>query len=151
MRFLAAGFLGVVAHATLMYLKAKAGILPNFQPYLELQQKLSELVGTSIHPAVPWLVSFINGAVVLRFVFGRVYGILPGRGGLAKGFVFGVLGWFAMGLLVLPWLGRGVFASEAGHGALPAIFSLMMVLTYSMVMGLVYSALKPRRGRGLRP
>jgi hypothetical protein len=87
--------------------------------------------------------SFVNGALVLGIIFGRIYWLLPGRSGVAKGFVFGVLGWIAMGLLFFPLLGRGPFAVRAGLGLLPAIFSLPMILTYSIVMGIAYSALGP--------
>jgi hypothetical protein len=66
---------------------------------------------------------------------------LPGEGGLAKGFVFGVLGWIAMGLMFFPMLGRGLFATGAGLGFQPAMFSLSMLLSYSMIMGLIYAAL----------
>ena len=35
------------------------------------------------------------------------------------------------------------FATRAGLGFQPAIFSLLMVLTYSVILGIVYSTLKP--------
>jgi hypothetical protein len=90
--------------------------------------------------------SFLNGAVVLGFLFGRTYGLLPGRNGVTKGFAFGVLGWIVMGVLFFPWLGRGLFASQAGLGLLPAFFSLLMLLVYSVIMGVVYSALNLKTG-----
>jgi hypothetical protein len=74
---------------------------------------------------------------------GRIYRFLPGRNGAAKGLVFGLFGWIAMGLLFFPFLGRGLFATQAGLGLLPAFFSLSMILTYSMAMGIAYSALRP--------
>lgn len=98
-RPLAAGLCGSAAHFTLMYLKSRTGLLPSFQPYQDLQLVLGELTGGSVHPIAPWALSFLNGAVVLGFVFARTYRRLPGRSGAAKGFVFGMLAWFAMGLL----------------------------------------------------
>ena len=74
-------------------------------------------------------------------MFGRSYRLLPGRSGAAKGFVFGVLGWIAMGVLFFPMLGRGLFASGAGLGLLPALFSLLMLLSYGIIMGIAFSAL----------
>ena len=139
-----AGMCGSAAHASLMFLKSRAGLLPSFQPYQDLQQKLGDLVGSSIHPVVPWALSFLNGAVVLGFLFGQSYAWLPGRNGAAKGFIFGVLGWIVMGVLFFPWLGRGLFGTQAGLGVWPALFSLVMLLTYSMIMGIVYSALDPK-------
>ena len=34
-----------------------------------------------------------------------------------------------------------LFATQIGHGLSPALFSLAMLLTYSVVMGIVYAAL----------
>lgn len=138
---LAAGLCGSAAHSGLMFLKSWMGWLPSFNPYEDLQQALGEVVGGSVHPLIPWALSFLNGAVVLGIVFGRLYRRLPGRSGAAKGFVFGVLGWTAMGLLFFPMLGRGLFAIRVGLGALPALFSLAMLLSYGVMMGIAYSAL----------
>jgi hypothetical protein len=137
----AAGLCGSAAHTGLMLLKSRMGWLPSFHPYEDLQQALSQLVGGSVHPLVPWALSFLNGAVVLGIVFGRSYRLLPGRSGAAKGLVFGVLGWIAMGVLFFPMLGRGLFATGAGLGLLPALFSLLMLLSYGIIMGIAYSVL----------
>ena len=145
---LAAGLCGSAAHSGLMFLKSRMGWLPSFHPYEDLQQALSGLVGGSVPPAVPWALSFLNGAVVLGILFGRLYRVLPGRSGAAKGFVFGVFGWIAMGLLFFPVLGQGLFATGAGLGARPALFSLAMLLTYSIFMGIAYSTLDQKRVGG---
>jgi len=138
---LAAGLCGSAAHSGLMFLKSRMGWLPSFNPYEDLQHMLSHLVGGSVHPLVPWALSFLNGAVVLGILFGRTYRWLPGRSGAAKGFVFGVFGWVVMGVLFFPMLDRGLFATGAGLGMLPALFSLLMLLTYGMIMGIAYSVL----------
>jgi hypothetical protein len=137
----AAGLCGSAAHSGLMLLKSGMGWLPSFHPYEDLQLRLSEWVGGSVHPLLPWALSFLNGAVVLGILFGRLYRVLPGRSGAAKGFVFGIFGWIAMGLLFFPMLDQGLFATEAGLGIRPALFSLLMLLTYSVIMGIAYSAL----------
>jgi hypothetical protein len=144
-RSLAAGLCGSAAHFGLMFLKSWMGWLPSFHPYEDLQQMLSHLVGGSVHPLVPWALSFLNGAVVLGILFGRTYRWLPGRSGATKGFVFGVFGWIVMGVLFFPMLGRGLFATGAGLGVLPALFSLVMLLTYGIIMGIAYSALNQKR------
>ncbi len=136
-----AGLCGSAAHSGLMLLKSQMGWLASFQPYHDLQQALSQLVGGSVNPLVPWALSFLNGSVLLGFLFGRTYRWLPGEGGAAKGFVFGVLGWMVMGLVFFPMLGRGLFATRAGLGFQPALFSLLMILSYSVIMGVTYSAL----------
>jgi hypothetical protein len=134
-----AGLCGSVAHSGLMLLKSGMGWLPSFQPYDDLQQLLSQLVGGSVNPLIPWALSFLNGSVLLGYLFGRAYRLLPGESGAAKGLVFGVLGWIVMGLLFFPMLGRGLFATGAGLGFQPALFSLLMILSYSVIMGLIYS------------
>ncbi|MGA7995793.1 MAG: DUF6789 family protein [Bradyrhizobium sp.] len=138
---LAAGLCGSAAHSGLMFLKSWMGWLPSFHPYEDIQHVLSGLVGSAVSPAIPWALSFLNGAVVLGILFGRLYHVLPGRGGAAKGLIFGLFGWIAMGLLLFPALGQGPFAAWAGLGARPALFSLAMLLTYSIIMGIAYSTL----------
>lgn len=140
-RSFAAGLCGSAAHFGLMFLKSRMGWLPSFHPYEDIQAALSGMVGGSVSPVVPWMLSFLNGAVVLGILFGRLYRVLPGRSGVAKGFVFGVFGWIAMGMALFPMLGQGLFASRAGLGARPALFSLAMLLTYSIIMGIAYSTL----------
>jgi hypothetical protein len=137
-----AGLCGSIAHSLLMYFKSRTGLLPAFQPYDSLQQTLSELTGSAIHPIVPWVLSFLNGSTIIGLVFGFAYRRLPGRTGAIKGTVFGVLGWAIMGLVFFPLIGLGFFAFKVELGVFPALFSLAMLLTYSIVMGTVYAALK---------
>ena len=46
-----------------------------------------------------------------------------------------------MGLLIFPVIGLGPFAFGAGLGVGPAVLSLAMLLSYSIVLGTVYGAL----------
>ena len=140
-RSFAAGLCGNAAHTGIMVVKGWMGWLPAFNPYQDLQASLSTWLGSTVHPAVPWAMSFVNGTLVLGVLFRASYHLLPGRGGATKGFVFGVLGWLAMGLLFFPLLGRGLFAERLGLGARPAAFALVMVLAYSVFMGIAYSML----------
>jgi hypothetical protein len=43
-----AGFAGSAVHSCLMILKSRAGLLPSFQPYDDLQRLLGDLVGGSV-------------------------------------------------------------------------------------------------------
>ncbi|GEM_PF-6414132 len=52
-----------------------------------------------------------------------------------------------MGLAFFPIIGLGLFALEAGLGISPALFSLMMLLSYSLVMSAVYDALYAKGGK----
>jgi len=136
-----AGLCGSAAHTLLMYLKSRFGLLPAFQPYENLQAALAHLTGSQVKPAIPWALSFLNGATVLGFCFGRIYTWLPGNSGATKGVTFGILGWAVMGLVFFPLLGLGLFATGLSLGMWPALFSLAMLLTYSVVLGVVYAAL----------
>jgi hypothetical protein len=140
-----AGACGSAAHSLLMYAKRRTGVLPEFQPYEALQATLSHWLGADIDPLAPFVLSFVNGATVVGFMFGRVYRRLPGRSGATKGLVYGIAGWLAMSLLFFPLVGLGVFAAGVGLGAWPALFALAMLLTYSVVMGVIYAALERLR------
>jgi Family of unknown function (DUF6789) len=141
---LVAGLAGTLVHFFFMYFKSRAGLLPSFQPYHSLQQTLSQWVGTDVPVIVPWLLSFVNGMAILGFLFGRINGLLPGRNGITKGVIFGLIGWILMGLIFFPLIGLGAFAFRAGLGIAPALMSLAMLLTYSVVLATVYVALDRR-------
>jgi hypothetical protein len=136
-----AGFCGSAAHTLLMYLKSQAGLLPAFQPYESLPGYARSSDGGVVHPIGPWALSFLNGSTILGLCFGRIYAWLPGNSGAAKGATFGVFGWLVMGLVFFPLLGLGPFASKLDLGIWPALFSLAMLLAYSVVLGVVYAAL----------
>ena len=90
---------------------------------------------------MPWALSFLNGMTIMGFLFARMNKLLPGRTGAAKGLTFGVIGWLLMGLIFFPAIGLGPFAMRVGAGIGPALWSLAMLLTYSIVLGTVYVAL----------
>jgi hypothetical protein len=93
------GLCGSVAHTLLMLAKARLGILQAFQPYQSLQAALSGWTGPHVHAAVPWLISYLNGSTAAGFRFARLCWPLPGKSGLVKGLIAGVLGWLAMDLI----------------------------------------------------
>ena len=136
-----AGTCGTLVHALFMYLKSRTGLLPSFQPYHSFQTALSHWVGANVPAIVPWALSFLNGMAILGFLFGRINTWLPGHNGVTKGLTFGVIGWIFMGLIFFPLIGLGLFAFRAGLGIGPALLSLAMLLSYSVVLGTVYSAL----------
>ena len=147
---LLAGFGATTVHVALMALKHRAGILPGFEPYEDLQRLLSSLTGQSLASPFSWLLPYINGALILGFVFGRLFLHLPGRTAIAKGGTFGFAAWLVMGFGLLPLSGRGVFASELG--LLPAALMLAMLMTYAIVMSLLYAWLTaPPRAKAAGP
>ena len=78
---------------------------------------------------------------ILGFLFAWFNRLLPGRNGALKGLTFGLLGWVFMNLIFFPLIGLGPFAMRVELGIKPALLSLFMVLTYSVVLGIVYTAL----------
>jgi hypothetical protein len=138
---LIAGLSGTVVHFLFMYFKSRAGVLPSFQPYQTLQLTLNRWVGTDVPRFVPWALSLVNGMAILGFLFARLFEFLPGRTGATKGLTFGLIGWIFMGLIFFPVIGLGPFACGTGLGIAPALLSLAMLLTYSLVLGTVYGAL----------
>ena len=133
-----AGLCGTVIHSFLSLVHGKMGPLPEFQPNDDFRRALSSLIGQEIHPGVAWLLLFVNGAIVWGFVFGQVYRFLPGQDPWRKGIFFGICAWLMMGFVFFPLVGRGIFAVDLGLGAAPAILLLLMLLTYSLTMSLVY-------------
>jgi hypothetical protein len=138
---LIAGLAGAIVHFLFMYFKTRSGLLPAFQPYRTFQIALSHWTGTNVPAIVPWLLSFLNAMAILGFLFGRINRLLPGRSGVSKGLSFGLIGWLLMGLIFFPLIGLGPFAFAVGLGIRPALLSLAMLLTYSVVLGTVYAAL----------
>jgi hypothetical protein len=148
---LLAGLGATSVHIALMAIKHRFGILPGFEPYEDLQRLLSSVTSLSFEAPLSGLLPFINGALVLGFVFGRLFSHLPGRTALAKGAVFGMAAWLAMGLGLFPLAGRGVFALELGLGVWPAALMLAMLMMYAIVMSLLYAGLTtPQRVKAPR-
>jgi len=144
LRSIIAGLCGTIVHFSFMYFKSRIGLFPEFQPYRSFQAALSRWVGSNVPAIVPWALSFVNGMTILGFLYARINRLLPGRTGAAKGLTFGVIGWVLMGLIFFPLIGLGPFAMGAGQGVGPAAMSLVMLLTYSIVLGTVYVALDLR-------
>jgi hypothetical protein len=142
---LVAGAGATLLHFTLMTIKHRAGILPTFAPYDDLQRLLASATGWSFDSPWAWLLPYVNGALVLGFVFGRLFAHLPGRSAFAKGAAFGFPAWLAMNLGFFPLAGRGVFAWKLGLGAWPAALTLAMLLLYATVMSVLYAALTGSR------
>ena len=139
-----AGSAGTVVHFLFMHFKSSTGLLPSFQPYQSFQIALSHWVGANVPAIVPWALSFLNGMTVLGFLFARTNRLLPSKTGAVKGIIFGLIGWVFMGLVFFPLIGLGPFAMSVGSGFGPAVLSLVMLQTYSIVLGTVYVALDAR-------
>lgn len=140
--FLLAGLSGMLAQSTLMGLKVAFGVLPDFHPYDELQRFLRFAFGETLEPHSLWLLSYFKGSIVLSFLFSRVFDGMPFRSGAAKGATFGLGAWLVFGAVLFPMLGMGLFGTE--RGTAPLFFSLLMLMVYSVTMGMVYARLSKR-------
>jgi hypothetical protein len=133
-----AGLGASTIHLALMELKRRMGILPTFDPYDDLQRLLLSLSPVTLTSPWSWLLPYINGSMILGFLFGQLFPHLPGRAVWIKGCVFGILSWLFLGLGLLPLAGIGIFAHQLELGALPAILMLAMLTTYSIIASLLY-------------
>jgi hypothetical protein len=136
-----AGALASITHAALMWMKTYSGALPEFQPYSDLQRTLTSLTGAFVPQSLLWVLGLINGALILGPSQHWTYNLLPGRGWIAKGLVFGILAWVFMGLVLFPLIGEGFFGLSVGRGILPSLQALIMMLVYSLTLSAIYSVL----------
>ncbi|WP_315719719.1 MULTISPECIES: DUF6789 family protein [unclassified Bradyrhizobium] len=139
---IAASGCGTLAHMGLMQLKAALHLLPQFDPSSALLDTLLPLLDVTHLQAPLWLLSQLNGAFLIGLLFGHFFHRLPGRSGLAKGFLLGLAAWAMLGIALFPAIGLGPFGLSLGLGAGPALFSLAMIEAYSLVLGVVYAALQ---------
>ncbi len=71
--------------SSLMAMRRLLGILPDFQPYADLQRLVTELVGASLAAGLWWLLPVVRGALVWSSIFAWAYDRIPGRTALGKG------------------------------------------------------------------
>jgi len=137
-----AGICGMMAQSLLMAARRWFGILPAFQPYLDLQHQLVKWVGAEWAHSLSWLLPMVSGALVWSSIFAWAYDRIPGATVIGKGLVVTVFAWLLTGLVILPGIGHGVFAAKAGAGAWPALLMLVMLAAYCLTLSLVYAWLK---------
>lgn len=143
---LLAGLAGLTVHLVLMTAKDALGILPEFQPYRDLQVLLDGLLpGT-----VGWAVPYVTGALIWGFVYARLHAFLPGRTALAKAAIFATFAWLVMATVFFSLAGHGLFGLGLGRGLLPALFMLPMLFAFSLVLALAHTRLRgiPSAGPG---
>lgn len=137
-KYVISGLASSALQTVLMALKYKFQLLPDFRPYESIQTHLAESIGYLIPTSWVWVLSFINGTVLIGGLFGILYSRLSNFPIWTRGLIIGFAGWFAIMTVVFPALGYGFFGLETGHGIRPAFIAIMMILTYSLVYSLVY-------------
>ncbi|NMG41021.1 hypothetical protein GRZ55_17370 [Chelativorans sp. ZYF759] len=136
-----AGFAGLAIHFALMSAKDRLGILPEFQPYQDLQALLGGLAPGTFG----WALPSVTGALLWGFIYGRVHDVLPAHGPLAKAAVFATLAWLVMAVVFFPVVGHGLFGLGLGRGLLPALLMLPMLVTFSLVLAVAHTWLRTVR------
>jgi hypothetical protein len=142
---LIAGLCGTVAQLALRSARKALGVLPDFQPYDDMQRQLFQDVGTSLPSALQPLLPLISGALIWSSIFAWAYRWIPGRTALLKGLAVSGFAWLLTGVVLFPAIGKGIFARDAGEGAWPALMMLVMLCSYCLTLSLVYGWLRRHR------
>ena len=137
-RYFAAGLVSSGLQTALMAIKYRLHFLPNFRPYEAIQAQLLENFGYLLPTSWLWLFSFVNGALLIGALFGTLYSRLTKIPVWAKGLSIGFSAWVIVMTIVFPALDYGVFGIASGFGLEPALFALVMIITYSVAYGFAY-------------
>jgi len=140
-----AGLCGTMAQLALRAARKALGVLPDFQPYDDMQRELLHGVGASLPAALQALLPLISGALIWSSIFAWAYRWIPGRTALLKGLAVSGFAWLLTGLVLFPAIGKGVFARNAGEGGWPALMMLVMLCAYCLTLSLVYGWLRRNR------
>ncbi len=132
------GLAGLTVHLALMTAKDSLGILPEFQPYRDLQALLDGLLPGKLG----WAVPYVTGALIWGLVYARLHAFLPGRTALAKAAVFATFAWLVMATVFFSLAGHGLFGLGLGRGLLPALFMLPMLFAFSLVLAVAHTRLR---------
>lgn len=137
-----AGICGSSMQSALMAGRKALGILPDFQPYNDIQLLLFNSIGASVPSVLQKLLPFVSGALIWSSIFAWAYPHIPGRTPVAKGFSVGLFAWLLTGFALFPAIGKGLFATNAGVGFGPALLMLTMLFAYCLTLSLVYGWLR---------
>jgi hypothetical protein len=99
----------------------------------------------AMHRTFVWILLFFVGSFVWGAVYALLQPLLRGPSWL-RGFLFGIFAWFALMVVLMPMARAGMFGLKLGLAA-PAMM-LMVHLAYGVLLGVMFTALDPRRGGG---
>lgn len=126
------GFVATIALSLLMMIKSKMGVMPAF----DVIAMLAGLAGGVV--AIGWLLHFSIGTAY-GVIFSFIHPFLPSKCFIQKGLMLGVIGWLAMMLLFMPFVGQGLFAMKLGM--MVVVMTLVLHLIFGVVLGLTYKKL----------
>ena len=86
--YLSAGAAGSCAHYTLLFFKHELQLFPDFEPYEIIQKTITSWAGDMVPSWILIMLAYLNGSLVLGFLFNRSYLWLPTRKGPLKGLFF---------------------------------------------------------------
>jgi len=127
---MAAGFFATVILSVLMVMKSKMGLMPQLDVIAMLAQMLALPV------TLGWVMHFAIGTMAWGLGFNMLYRLLPGKGAITKGVVFGVLAWLGMMVMIMPMAGIGMFGAKMGMQA--AVMPLVMHIVFGWALGYCY-------------
>ena len=130
----AACFTATIILSVFIIANAMAGLLPG----LNVIALLGMIVGSPGMPLVGWIAHFAIGTVVWGILFALIAPRLPGAY-WARGIDFSIGAWLAMMIVLMPTVGKWLFAQNAGPPV--AIATLVLHLIYGVVLGSAYSLL----------
>lgn len=133
---LIAGFLATLVMSALMVAKTKMGIMPELNPI----HMMSEMMGGTT--AMGWMAHFAIGTIAWGAGFAIVNSMIPGKGQITKGIIFGIAAWLMMMVAVMPMSGEGLFGLNIGIMA--PVMTLMLHVIFGVVLGKTYQVLSAK-------
>lgn len=131
---LQAGFIATLFLVVFLFLQRSLGIVPQF----DLVHLLMLSAGAPDRPLLGVGLVFVIGVTLWGMGFAALSPHLPGPHWL-RGLLFGVAAWLAMMVAFLPSAGLPMFAKGMGLGV--PLFTLVMHLSYGLVLGQAYHLL----------
>jgi len=86
-----------------------------------------------------WAAHFVIGAIIYGFAFANLSGALPGGSSPVKGIVLAIIGWLIMMIVLMPMMGKGLFAM--GMGMMATVATLVLHIIFGWVLGFTYDKL----------
>lgn len=124
------GFVATVILSVLMIMKAKIGLMPQFNVIRDFT-----LFFGATTPMVGWILHFILGTFLWGGIFAFLVSSLQGAFWL-RGVLFGIGAWLLMMVAFMPVMQHGFFAIQLGFPVV--IATLVLHLIYGFFLGLIY-------------
>jgi xanthosine utilization system XapX-like protein len=138
-KYIWAGLASSLIQSMLMALKYKLAILPRVQPYEAIQAQLYINFGYLLPIPFIWLLSLVNGTLLIGIVFGLLFTRLPIKKVVTKSAFIGALIWLIVMAVIFPILNYDFFGAALDQSYATAFFAAVMIMSYSLIYGFVYN------------